>query len=272
MKRSYHNRWMPQIAQDVLASEGGSILDVGGGAAPYFRASHILDLQPYRPAQLRANAWGGEQRTEDGGKAMPSPGPADRPLPEEEVEGRKWTTAQYTQLDLCGGERWPFRDDEFDLGFSSHSLEDLRDPLPAVRELSRVAKRVLIVTPSRLLEQTKGIDHPRYCGFYHHPWIVFEENGGLVFRRKTPVVMLQGCHVRCPQGKTLRVNDGTMVFCGDRVDAEERMFWTEKEDAGDYRRFLEPLLNRRDLFVPDDRRSSLRSRIWSFKQKWLGEV
>jgi SAM-dependent methyltransferase len=252
----YRNPWIPERVHRVLEQESGSILDVGGGAAPYYRASHILDFQSFRPDALQANAWG---RPRDNNQ--------------ERCSGQCcWSEQQYTQLDLCAGEKWPFDDNQFDLGLSSHALEDLRDPLPAVRELARVSRRVLIVTPSRLLEQTKGIDHPAYCGFHHHPWMVFEENGVLVFRRKTGVVMLRGCHIRCPLGKTLRVEDGAMVFEGAEVAAEERVFWKQAEDAADYRAFVEAQPGQSDLFVPDGRKYSIRERLGILRRSWQNEL
>lgn len=140
---TYSNRWIPDGALDILRHEKGTILDVGGGAAPFAGATHILDMQLFNPTQLAENSWG------------------------DDVSGRstEWLESDYTQLDLCSGTRWPFQDKEFDLGLCSHTLEDLRDPLPALAELQRVCKRVLVIAPSRLLEQTRGIDHPRFCGF-----------------------------------------------------------------------------------------------------------
>ena len=183
-----------------------------------------------------------------------------------------WTASQYTQLDLCDGQKWPFEDKQFDLGLCSHCLEDLRDPLPAVRELSRVCKRVLIITPSRLLEQTIGIDHPRYCGFYHHPWMVFQENNKLIFRRKTPIVNLPACHIVCPIGMTLQREQGAALFYGADMEAEERMYWSERDDYEDYCRFIEPYRGRQDLFVRDPRQQGLKYRLWRFRQKYSGAV
>src|SRR5947209_15599386 len=136
----YFNPWIPQAAVDVLAAERGPILDVGGGAAPFAGASHVLDLIPFDLNRLAANAWGGSRSS-------------------------PWTAAEYTEFDICGRDPWPFADKAFVLGLCSHTLEDLRDPLPALAQLGRVCERLLIITPSRLLEQTKNIDHPRFCGF-----------------------------------------------------------------------------------------------------------
>ena len=250
MNGNYHNPWIPEEALNVLAGEQGRILDVGGGAAPYCRASHVLDIQPFDAARLTGNAWGQKLSSTTA----------------------SWASSQYTQLDLCAGRPWPFEDRQFDLGLCSHCLEDLRDPLQVVRELSRVCKRVLIITPSRLLEQTMGIDHPGYCGFYHHPWIVFAEDGTLIFRRKTPIVNLPACHIVCPAGKTLKREYGTTVFHLGGPAAAERVFWSERDDYDDYSRFIEPYRRRKDLFVRDPCRQGLKYRVWRFRQKHLGAV
>jgi SAM-dependent methyltransferase len=257
---AYHNPWIPPEAIRLLEAERGTILDVGGGASPYCRASHIIDIQPFDGDRLQDNQWG---------MAMDAAGRSS----EDGAHGKRWTVDTYTQLDICRGSKWPFEDGHFDLGLCSHCLEDLRDPLPAARELSRVCKRVLIVTPSRLLEQTMGIDHPRYCGFYHHPWIVFQEkNGTLVFRRKTPIVNLPACHVVCPSGRTLSLEYGAAYFHDEKVEVEERMFWSEREDYEDYRRFIRPYRDRRGIFVRDPRREGWRYHVWRFRQRYLGAI
>jgi SAM-dependent methyltransferase len=230
----------------ILSREQGPILDVGGGAAPHCRAAHVVDVQPYSASRLAANAWG-----TDGPEA-----PAG------------WPPERYTQLDLCAGLRWPFADRQFDLGPASHCLEDLRDPLPAVRELGRVARRVLVIAPSRLLEQTRGIDHPAYCGFSHHPWMVYAENGDLVFRRKTTVVETRGCHLACPPGTTLAREAGSMHLCGEGIRAREEVFWAASDDAADCRRFLAPFRGRRGLFVADGREHSLKYWVWKARQMY----
>jgi SAM-dependent methyltransferase len=152
----YQNRWIPSRALEILASESGTILDLGGGASPYFKATHVADILPFEVAWRRP-FWGGEREN----KILPR---------------------DYTQADICAGKPLPFDKDHFDLGLCSHTLEDLRDPINALAELGRVCKRILVITPSRLLEQTRNIAHPRYCGFSHHPWAVFMGEGFIGFR------------------------------------------------------------------------------------------
>lgn len=246
--RTYANRWIPEGVTKALAQEPGRVLDVGGGAAPWFRASHILDIQPFDRQRLIDNCWGREA----------------------EAPARGWTEAEYTRLDLCGTDPWPFVDGAFDVGLCSHCLEDLRDPLAVLRELGRVCRRVWIIAPSRLLEQCRGIDHPRYCGFAHHLWMITVENGGLVFRRKTPVVELPGCHLVVPFGRTLRCEDGTVVYRGYPPRAEERVFWGEDADRDEYRTYLQPYRARRDLFVRDPTRRGWRQQLWWLRRRWGG--
>jgi SAM-dependent methyltransferase len=268
--KSYHNPWIPAEALRTLENEKGTILDVGGGQVPYWRASHVLDIQAFEPESMERNQWGnrelesGKRKGENCGRELDSL--------TNFASLRRWTASQHTQLDLCCGQRWPFDDKQFDLGLCSHCLEDIRDPLPAVRELSRVCKRVMVIGPSRLFEQIRGIDHPAYCGFYHHPWIMFEEDGKLIFRRKTSVLELKGCHVVCPLGWTLKRELGSMFILSENLQAEERAFWSEESDYKDYADFIRPYLMRRDLFVPDGRPHGLRYWIWRLRQRYLGRL
>jgi hypothetical protein len=88
------------------------------------------------------------------------------------------------QWDLCDRRPWPFTDKQFDFASCTHVLEDLRDPVWVCSEMMRVAKAGYIETPSRILEQSLGVEHPLYAGFYHHRWLVSVEDGVLCFRFK----------------------------------------------------------------------------------------
>jgi SAM-dependent methyltransferase len=241
---AYKNPWMPRAALEALSSSPGPVLDFGGGAAPYHRAAHVLDVVPFDPDRLRANAWGG-----------PAAG---------------WAASQYTEFDACAGEPWPFPDGAFALGLCSHTLEDLRDPLPALAELGRVCRTLLLVCPSRLAEQCRGIDHPRYAGFFHHPWMVGADSAGLVFRRKTSNLELPGCHLTLPAGRTLTVEAGTFLYHGPPLPGREVAFWEPEADAADYRAFLAPYRGRSDHLAPDPRPLTWRRRVYRLRQKYLG--
>ena len=244
--RTYINPWIPEEAYNILQKHSGSLLDVGGGASPYANATHILDIQPFSPERLKDNAW-----------------------PPSETS-RGWSSADYTCLDIVSSRNWPFDTNHFDLGVSSHCLEDLRDPIPAVREMARVCKELLIICPSRLIEQTRGVEHPLFCGFPHHPWAVFTSGNRLIFRRKTFLLTLPPAHITCPLGKKMTTEHGSMYFFGAEVEPEEQVFWSEKTDLDDYAQFIEPYRGRNDLFVADGKQHSLRFWIWKMRQKYQG--
>lgn len=257
--REYRNLWIPDGAYKVLCGEKGSILDVGGGSSPYAGAAHILDIGEFSEQRLTENSWG-----------IPD-GMTDDSSIKTGVVG-KWSSKQYTQFDLCSGQSWPFRDKQFDLGLCSHTLEDLRDPLPAFKELVRVSRRVLVICPSRLLEQTKGIEHPRYCGFAHHPWMVYEERGKLMFRRKTGVLNIKGCHIACPAGKTLAREAGSFFMAGKDLQAEEQYFYDMTQESEDYKAFIAPYRFNKGIFVDDGYRHNLKYWVWRFRQKYIGNT
>ncbi len=81
-------------------------------------------------------------------------------------------------------EKFPFKDNEFDFVFCSHTLEDLYDPRNAISEMGRVAKKGLFLTPTRgsEMEYTRFdvtdwlTGGNRLPGRAHHYWL-FEIKG-----------------------------------------------------------------------------------------------
>jgi hypothetical protein len=53
----------------------------------------------------------------------------------------------------------------------SQTLEDVRDPVRVCAEIVRVGKAGYIETPSRLEEQSYGVQGP-WVGYGHHHWLV----------------------------------------------------------------------------------------------------
>jgi len=144
---------------------GHRVLDVGGGAAPFPRANHVIDALPFDAA------------------GAGSDGSIDRPSSASTLRPNQWT-----QWDLCERRPWPFPDKSFDFAVCSHVLEDLRDPIWVCSELSRVAKAGYIEVPSRVLEQSRGVEHPRFAGYLHHRWLISNTSGTLEFRHKPHVL------------------------------------------------------------------------------------
>lgn len=139
----------------------GTVLDVGGWFKPEPRATHVIDLLPWETRGAKLTL---------------------APLPGERFRKDTWTQADFLAPDL----RLPFADHSFDLVLCGHTIEDLVDPEPLLRELARVARRGLIECPSRLAEQTVGWRDraSTRAGHPHHHWIIDDESGVLVLYSK----------------------------------------------------------------------------------------
>lgn len=139
--------------------EGDLVLDVGAWAQPFARADWVLDLQPYETRGLYGY--------DEGERGKERFGPDT------------WVTR-----DICDREPWPFGDDQFDFVICSHTLEDLRDPVWVCEELQRVGKAGYIEVPSRLEEQTVGVNGD-WPGWAHHRWLCDVDGDGIEFVHKS---------------------------------------------------------------------------------------
>jgi hypothetical protein len=146
--------------------DDAKVVDVGGGAAPFPRADYVVDAMPY-----------GKLGTGSDGNIHQRLG----------IEPR-YSEARWIQTDLCDRRPWPIADKAFDFAICSHLLEDIRDPIWVCYELQRIAKAGYIESPSRMVEQSKGIENPRHAGYYHHRWLITRSQNGLEFRHKPHVL------------------------------------------------------------------------------------
>ena len=142
--------------------DGATVVDVGGGAAPFPRADHIIDALPFEAAGVGSDG--------TSGRAL-----AMTP---------RYSRERWTQVDLCDRRPWPFADRAFDFAVCSHVLEDVRDPIWICSELMRIAKAGYIEVPSRVEEQSRGVENPTYAGYCHHRWLITKTERGLRFRHK----------------------------------------------------------------------------------------
>ena len=151
-------------AQRLLATipDGAKVIDIGGAAAPFPRADYVIDAAPYE--------------ARDSG----SDGNTNQKLQAE----TRFSAEQWIQADLCDRRPWPIEDKAFDFAICSHVLEDVRDPIWMCTEMQRIAKAGYIETPSRVVEQSKGVENPRHTGYYHHRWLVSRVGDRLEFRHK----------------------------------------------------------------------------------------
>jgi ubiquinone/menaquinone biosynthesis C-methylase UbiE len=120
----------------------------------------------------------------------------------------KLKAKNFVKLDLTR-ERLPFKDKEFDICLCSHTLEDLYNPFLVIKEMVRVAKRGLIITPS--MGQDMVFSHYDLCdwltgtrrtpGQSHHKWfflkkgnkmLVIPKNYGVLYSSYFQIVNWKG--------------------------------------------------------------------------------
>ena len=136
------------------------VLDVGGWWQPLARADWVVDVMSFETRAVNGLLGAAPER---------------------------FTAHTWVQRDICDREPWPFADDQFDFATCAHTLEDVRDPVWVCQELSRVARAGYVEVPSRLEEQTYGVQGP-WAGWAHHHWLIDAVDGGLEFVFKPHLV------------------------------------------------------------------------------------
>jgi SAM-dependent methyltransferase len=142
---------------DELPAEA-VVLDVGGWAATDPRADWVIDIGPWETR--------GYYHTHLG----------DKPVSTARVTGDTWIVR-----DISDSAPWPFEDQMFDYVICSHTLEDVRDPVHACREIARVGRAGYVETPGAAIELTRGVESPLWCGWHHHRWLVSRDANQLNF-------------------------------------------------------------------------------------------
>jgi hypothetical protein len=216
------------------------VVDIGGGANPYPRADYVID-------GLDFDARGALRK----GGAV-----------EERVTKERWV-----KLDLCDRTPWPFPDKYFDYATCTHVLEDVRDPIWVCSEIMRIAKAGYIETPSRMVEQARGVEHPCYAGYYHHRWLVSAEGNALFFRLKPHLLHVSPSAIVADVGCSRMINPKYADLCfewSDSFTVREVMCFDEQamhdelcDVAADSR--LIP-----DLLVKVDRSWLMRLKRWLY--------
>lgn len=125
-----------------------NVLDVGGGARPFKRANHVVDLWKYENRYLD-NTW-------------------------LTTSKEHYTKESWHNINICDETNsWEmFSDKQFDLVTCSHTLEDLPSPSHSIKQMQRVAKNGYFEIPSRFAEQCYNIGEAHYAGYEHHHWII----------------------------------------------------------------------------------------------------
>jgi hypothetical protein len=154
------------------------VLDVGGALYPWARdvVSHYLDIND--PKEVC--------------------GP--------EFHCSQFLSSTFIEGDICRQETWDRMQkfDPFDFVICSQTLEDIRDPTVALRNLSKIAKQGFITVPVKYRElsfvEIRSVEIQNewqlkspYRGYFHHRWIFTIDDGKLyLFPKLNFVEHIQG--------------------------------------------------------------------------------
>lgn len=154
-----------KLIQTYLNSHKESkILDVGGGIKPLSLATHVIDILPYSGGNSNANVM-------------------DELYPDFKFHEDTWLVR-----DICDTP-WPYEDKQFDIVWCTQTLEDIRDPIGVVKEMTRIGKQGYISSIHRSYESQLNIDNQKgYAGFVHHRWFVEIIDNELIFTFKYPLI------------------------------------------------------------------------------------
>ena len=134
----------------------------------------------------------------------------------------RFSPATWIQRDLCSKEPYPFDDNEIDFVVCSHTLEDVRDPIWVCEEINRIGKGGYIEVPSRLEEQSYGVQGT-WVGWGHHHWLVDIDGTQMQFTFKHHII-----HGR----KTDHFPTSFWAGLGDE-DRVQTMWWEGSFDFGE---------------------------------------
>jgi len=105
------------------------------------------------------------------------PGMIQFPLASEFI-GYSESIPNYINIDI-DDTNLPYKDKEVEFIYCRHTMEDLLNPVFAIKEMIRCCKSGYIETPSPLVEITKDVDGNRYgyqklySGYIHHHFIIW---------------------------------------------------------------------------------------------------
>ena len=143
------------------------VLDIGAWGSTFPRADWVLDRNPYETRGL----YGEKSETPE-----------------------RFTANTWVVWDICDRRPFPFEDKQFDFVICSHTLEDIRDPIWVCSEINRIGKAGYIEVPSRLEEQSYGVQGP-WVGWGHHHWLIDIEPGHRIeFTFKHHIINRAGSH------------------------------------------------------------------------------
>ena len=163
--------------------------------------------------------------------------------PEEAPYGpSKLKAKNFIKVDITR-EKLPFKKNEFDFCLCTHTLEDLSTPFLAIEEMSRVAKRGLIVTPSMgndmvfsHLDTTNWLTGARRVpGHGHHKWFFVKAGKKLkIMPKNYPILYTSKFHIVDWNGE-----DEMVFYWEDEIDYEEVLSLKIHDLINEYERYVE---------------------------------
>lgn len=120
--------------------------------------------------------------------------------PEEAPYGAsKLKAKNFVKCDITR-EKLPFKDKTFDVCLCTHTLEDLPNPFFLIEEISRVARRGIIITPSMGKDMVFGhLDFTNWLtgarrqpGEAHHKWFFIKNKKGIMLIPKIYPILYTG--------------------------------------------------------------------------------
>jgi|GEM_PF-6902911 hypothetical protein len=192
-----------------IMRESQHSLDVGGWHKPMNGATHVIDINDYDTRLI--------------GQAL------------DYGEAERFTKDTWLQRDICDREPWPYPDNYFDFVSCSHVLEDIRDPVWVVQEISRVGRAGYIECPNApaelLVYQSLFSqifkDPKKVIGCSHHRWLVdFKpEESSIIFRFKLHDLLENHRFVSVSEFHSVDWdNYASYIFWENQVIAKEEIF------------------------------------------------
>lgn len=184
----------------AMFKEDDKILDIGGWEKPFNRATHVLDILPYR-TRKKQNSF---------------------------PKGIKERFKKETWILHDIKDPLPFKNNEFDFVVCGHVLEDIKDPVFLAKEIMRISKAGYFEFPNRAFEMKNNVDpflnSDRYVGFCHHRWLI------TVLRNKITFVPKTSIHSAYKELRCNKINEKyTGFFWKDSFKIKEVFFKSQKE-------------------------------------------
>jgi hypothetical protein len=96
-------------------------------------------------------------------------------------------SARTCHMDICDLTQWNKITEVYDYAICTHTLEDVYDPMVALRMLPKIARAGVITMPSYWAEISL-VESQHWLGFIHHRWIFDQENKKMLVVPKLGIV------------------------------------------------------------------------------------